>query len=539
MPDGLSLAICAAVFYVCLVALLLRLYASLGGPLDRSDASPRARVDGVDGVDEPVPRSNVVGMRIARSLAAAFGLVVLATLIAWVPGLKLLAETDIVLVYLVAITVAAARFGRVAAVATSALSVAAFDVFFVEPVWTFVVADSRHVLTFAMMFVVGVFVSAVATRLRQQELDARERERRTQSLLALTRVTSAADDAAAISAGLEEHAALAFSCRAAILPAAHRPPVDALVLPLRETQVLALSSPDGAPFTLDAAQRELADAFVRQAAAAYERLRLADDARAVAMRRRTEEIRTSLLSTVSHDLRTPLASITGAATTLIAELRTDGDGAHLGTQLADKDRRALLELVADQAFQLERLVSSLLDMNRVEAGALILRKEWVPLEEIVGSALARTRARLAPRTIRTSLARGVPMLHVDPVLFEQVLVNLLENAAKHTPAHSVVTVEATADHAGVHVAVVDDGAGVPPGVDVFEKFVRGPGAGGGGLGLGLAICRSIVTSHGGVIDAARGVGDVGVRFAIEMPLPPPAPHMPEHDQGGAIAMGAR
>jgi two-component system, OmpR family, sensor histidine kinase KdpD len=230
-----------------------------------------------------------------------------------------------------------------------------------------------------------------------------------------------------------------------------------------------------------------------------------------ALKRRSEEMRASLLSSVSHDLRTPLGAITGAATTLLED----------GASLPDKDRRALLESVAEQGFALERLVASLLDMTRVESGALVLRREWIPIDELVGSALARTKARLNPRTVRTQLD-DVPLLHVDPVLFEQVLVNLLDNGAKYTRPESVIEIAAHVSGNAIEMSIVDDGPGLPAGIDVFEKFVRGPGTKAGGLGLGLAISKSVVDAHGGTITGTtRPTG--GASFIVRLPVPPTPP----------------
>ncbi len=494
-----------------------------------------------------------------HELLAAALLVITATVIAWLIGLSRLAETDVVLIYLAVITFSAVRFGRVASLVAAALAVGGFDFFFVPPFFTFTVADTRHVLTFGMMFVVGAFVSTLASRLKDQESEANVRERRTQSVLTLARATSAAQDPLSAATSLAEHAAGVFQRETAVLlpdetgtlgvaasigigalektergvvawvmqngRIAGRgtdtlPGSLVLALPLTtpssvEGVLVVLVRDRGDDSVLDPAQRDLADAFARQTGAAIKRLRLEEEARRSALKRRTEEMRSSLLSAVSHDLRTPLGAITGATTTLLDE----------EARLSDADRRALLGAVADQAFHLERLVSSLLDMTRVESGALVLRREWVPVEEVVGSAIARVRPRLGARTVATRLAPDVPLLHVDPVLFEQVLVNLLDNAAKHTPPGTRVLVDAGAAADGLEIAVSDDGPGLPPGVDVFEKFVRGPETTSGGVGLGLAICRGIVEAHGGTITAeARPEG--GARFSIRLPLPPPPPKAP-------------
>ena len=232
---------------------------------------------------------------------------------------------------------------------------------------------------------------------------------------------------------------------------------------------------------------------------------------AARVRKQTDEMRSSLLSAVSHDLRTPLAAITGAATTLCQE------GA-----IPESERHELLESIAQEAFRLERLVSGLLDMSRIEAGALVPKREWVPLEEIVGSALSRTEAQLEPRSVSTVIDDDVPLLHVDAVLLGQALVNLLENSAKHTPPTTHVDVRVARRGSNVEIRVADDGPGLPAGLDVFEKFVRGVSTK-GGIGLGLSICKGIVDAHGGTIT----VDDApGASFRIALPIEGTAPAGP-------------
>ncbi|HEX5631992.1 MAG TPA: ATP-binding protein, partial [Gemmatimonadales bacterium] len=223
---------------------------------------------------------------------------------------------------------------------------------------------------------------------------------------------------------------------------------------------------------------------------------------------------------VSHDLRTPLAAITGAATTL----RDQGRG------LSDAQRREMIGTVCDEAERLERQVANLLEMTRLESGELELRREWVPLEEIVGSALTRLESRLEGRPITTELPDDLPIISVDPVLLEQVFLNLLENAGKHTPPGTAIDVTAKASEGEVVVEVSDRGPGLPPGGErrLFERFTRGPHS--AGAGLGLAICRAAVEAHGGTISAANRVGG-GATFRITLPRTSNVPAVP-HDPDG-------
>jgi K+-sensing histidine kinase KdpD len=227
-----------------------------------------------------------------------------------------------------------------------------------------------------------------------------------------------------------------------------------------------------------------------------------------AVRAETEELRSSLLSSVSHDLRTPLAAITGAATTL-----RDDDG------LSATTRAELLDAVCDEAERLERLLANLLDMTRLDAGAVTLKRDWIPLLEIVSGALVRVEARLPAHRVAVAIPEDLPLVSVDAVLMEQLFVNLLENAAKYTPSESPVEIQADRRGDVVEVYVSDRGAGIS--VDalesVFERFTRGPHPGIGGVGLGLPIARAIAVAHGGRLGAMVRPGG-GTRFRLVLPL---------------------
>jgi two-component system sensor histidine kinase KdpD len=257
------------------------------------------------------------------------------------------------------------------------------------------------------------------------------------------------------------------------------------------------------------------ETFANQTALAIERAHLADEAQAAEVGIETERLRNSLLSSVSHDLRTPLAAITGAVTTIL-----DGE-----SQVDARTRRELLESVREEAERLNRLVQNLLEMTRLESGALELRKDWHPVEEIIGAALGRLGRRLAGRRVHTRVPPDLPLVAVDDVLIEQVLVNLIDNALKYTPPASPITIIATATDQAVTVEIADRGPGLPPDeVDrVFEKFYRAQPGAGRGAGLGLAICRGIVRAHGGRIWAQNLPGG-GVAFLFTLPLTekPPA-----------------
>jgi two-component system sensor histidine kinase KdpD len=245
------------------------------------------------------------------------------------------------------------------------------------------------------------------------------------------------------------------------------------------------------------------------------RIRVAEaESRERTLRAKAEELRATLLSSVSHDLRTPLAAITGMATSL--------------RDVAAGAQREQLDTIVEEAQRLSRILTNLLAITKVETGAQP-RREWVPLDEIVGSSLARLEGDLAAHPLTLDVSDEIA--HIDPSLTEQLLVNLVENAAKHTPAGCAIEVRARRDGAAALIEVSDHGPGLPPGPadQVFEKFFRGRGANSGGVGLGLTVCRAIAVAHGGRIEAATRDGG-GARFRVWFPddgAPPRLDDAPE------------
>ena len=248
-----------------------------------------------------------------------------------------------------------------------------------------------------------------------------------------------------------------------------------------------------------------------------ERDQLAIDAAEARIQAETEQVRSNLLSGVSHDLKTPLAAIAGASSSLLET-----------TSLDDDTRRQLLETVADEAARLNRLLENILQMSKLDAGAAAPNKQWHVLEEIVGSALHRTDRQLETHRVSVQLPVDLPLIYVDGLLLEQLLVNLLENAARYTPQNTQVTITAALDAKNLRLSVADTGPGLPPGAEerIFEKFYRAsPTADGGrGSGLGLAICRAIAKAHGGNVTASNRPGG-GAEFVIRLPLAKNAPQV--------------
>jgi two-component system sensor histidine kinase KdpD len=479
---------------------------------------------------------------------------------------------DAAMLYLLAVVVASARLRRGPALVASLVGIASFDFFFVHPFYTFSVSDVRYVLTFAVMLVVALVMGNLTGRIRSQAESAREREQRTSALYALSRDLAAAQDREGILAAAHRSLSDTFALDAifllpdetgkVMLAGGGSPSLDereravaqwtfdhkqaagrgtstlpasmALYLPLfaseRSVGVVGLPLSHPTDFR-DPARRRLLEALAGQTAIALERLALAEHSHQAEVEVEAERLRTALLSSLSHDMRTPLASIEGAASALLQD-----------TEPTAAARRELAATIAQESQRMTRLVANLLDMIRVESGTLKVQKEWQLLSDVVGVALIRTEAQLREHPVTTSFPRDLPLVPVDEILLEQVFVNLLENAAKHTPPGTPIDVGAEAGSGEVIAYVADRGPGIRPGEEetIFRKFYRG-GEGTGGIGLGLTICRGIVSAHGGRIWAENRPGG-GAVFRLSLPItgtPPqlltedPAPLHPEIEVGPA------
>jgi two-component system sensor histidine kinase KdpD len=465
--------------------------------------------------------------------------------------------SDLTMLYLLGVVISAIAFGLGPAIIAALLSVATFDFLFVAPRFTFRVSEASYLVTFAVMFVVAVITGTLTARLREQRERAVLRERRIASLHRLSRDLAlrgtSADILGAVVGRLGDlpgvrAAGLVLDGRGATAVAAgdpglceseserravewmlgHGMPAElvdsgpegarGLQIPLvagtRVNAVLVVraSDPEG---ILDRDRMEMIRAFSNLAALALERCRLAEDTRQAQTRAEAERARSALLSSVSHDLRTPLAAITGAASTL----------ADRNLQVDEGVRKALAETISQEAARLNRLIGNLLEMTRLESGTIRVRKEWQSMEEIVGASLDRLASELGGREIRISRLRDLPLIPMDGVLFEQVVCNLVENAHKYSGAGEPIDIQATVTGDTLRLEVADRGKGLAPGEEerVFEKFYRGTGvAGQPGAGLGLAICRGIMEAHGGTIKARRRPGG-GSLFVVTLPVQGAAP----------------
>jgi two-component system sensor histidine kinase KdpD len=475
-----------------------------------------------------------------------------------------LTPNSVSLAFLTAVLAAAAWFGLGPSLYACVASVLAYNFFFLPPLYTFVIADPENVVALFFFLIAALIASNLAARMRAQTLSARERSRVTEQLYQFTRKIAAAPDlddllwatAYQVAVMLEVRVVLlmpqdgTLSVRAGYPPedqldrdnlaaaswawqsdrpagrgSDNLPGVSWLFLPLRTGRgpvaVIGLERDrPGALLTPD--QRRLLDALTDQAALAIERVHLSQDLERSRVMAETERLRSALLTSISHDLRTPLASILGAASSLES----------YGPLLDEGDRRDLLGTIHAEAERLNRFVANLLDMTRLEAGALSPHMEEADLGEIAASALSRAGAILAGHQAVLDLEPGIASARLDAVLFEQVLFNLLDNAAKYAPAGTTITLRVKQSRAGLLVKVLDEGPGLPEGghISVFEKFTRFHGADRQrpGTGLGLAICRGFIEAMGGSISAANRTdrGDPalpGAVFTIILPASPGSP----------------
>ncbi|MCG3203608.1 MAG: Sensor protein KdpD [Elusimicrobia bacterium] len=453
------------------------------------------------------------------------------------------------MIYLLGTLVVATRGRRGPSALCATLGVLCFDFFFVPPRFTFSVADAQYIWTFLVMFITAMVISHLTIRLRSEAESAREGHRRTAMMHAFTQQLSSArslEDVLGMAvrqisevfnsdvviflpnstARLETYANSGKNIptekevgiaqwaydqkQPAGLSTQSVPSDSSLYVPLLGTEgavgVMSIR-PRVKDQMMVTEQRLLLDSLAQQIALALEVERLQENAKKTEVEVETERLRSSLLSSVSHDLRTPLTAIVGLASTLLEneEMRKSPKG--LG----------LLQTIQTEGQRLSRLVQNLLEATRLESGAVQIKKERYPLEEIVGSALGRLEKSLHGRKVDVKLPRDLPAVPLDGMLIEQVFINLLENAIRHTPARSTIDIGATLQQGMVSVTVADRGPGLNEAdvERVFEKFFHDRSS--SGAGLGLAICRAIVLAHGGKIWAENRTGG-GALFRFTLPI---------------------
>ncbi|MDC8758682.1 two-component system sensor histidine kinase KdpD [Janthinobacterium fluminis] len=487
----------------------------------------------------------------------------LLTAAASLPLLAYLDLANIAMLFLLTVVLVAVRLGRGPAALASLVGVAAFDFGFVPPRFSFAVGDIQYLVTFGVMLAVGLITGHLTADLRFQARVASHREARARALYEFARDLSGVLQTEQIVEITRNYIQRAFQARATLLvpddaghlhlaqpgadAAGGAPEIDAgiaqwafdhaeaagsgtdtlpasnvfylpLIAPMRTRGLLALL-PENRRWLLVPEQRQHLDTFAALAAIALERVHYIDVAQGALVQMESERLRNSLLAALSHDLRTPLTSLVGLAESLAMSKPP------LSAPQLDMARS-----LQGETLRMSALVANLLDMARIESGQVRLNLQWQALEEVVGSALRASRPQLLAHTVRTRLAAGLPLVRFDAVLIERVLCNLLENAAKYTPAGSTITAAAELSGQYLQVTVYDNGPGLPPGREeaVFEKFTRGERESAKpGVGLGLAICRAIVEAHGGKIRAGQSPQH-GAAIVFTLPLGTP-PAMPELD----------
>ncbi|WP_151720139.1 sensor histidine kinase [Gemmobacter serpentinus] len=471
---------------------------------------------------------------------------------------------NIAIVFLMAVLTSAATAGLWPALFASIMAALIFNFFFLDPVYTFVIRDPESVVALVFFLGAAVLTSNLTARVHRQARVARQRARTTEDLYHFSKrlaVAGTLDDVLWVSVNhmatiLRVNSVIllpeggSVSVRAGFPPddtlagsdiaAAHwawehnrpagrgadtLPGAKRLYMPLRTGRmtvgVVGLDSDRPGPL-LSPDQSRIFDALADLAALAIERIQLVEDLERARVSAEADKLRSALLTSISHDLRTPLAGIMGAADTLHDYFDA----------LPEEDRRALLSTIQDESERLNRFIANLLDMTRIESGLTTPNLVATDIGEVIGASIARVSHIADGHRLETSVAPGIPLLRLDPVLMEQVLFNLLDNAAKYAPTGSAIRVEAWRDNGSVVVRVTDEGPGIPPAdlSRVFDMFyrVRKEDSVQAGTGLGLAICRGFVEAMGGTIGASNrsgtgaevGAGQTGAIFTIRLPVPP-------------------
>jgi two-component system sensor histidine kinase KdpD len=500
------------------------------------------------------PESDRTTLR--RGYIAAAAIIAACTALAWALFPYFSAVT-LSMIYLAGVVCVAAWHGRGPSILASVLGVMAFDFCFIPPYLTFAVHDTQYLFTFAVMLGTGLLISTLTGRLTFQASLARKREQQAAALSELSRALLGIEQVAhlnrirsqlehllygdvfvlvstnepqrnqsaltpvEITPGILDHHEQAVAdwvvqhSQPAGMGTDTLPSVPVLFVPLTTTGspcgVLGVRARRPA-IHVSPDQFRIIETVAGQVALAVQRIRSVEAARQAQLRFEREQLRSALLSAVSHDFRTPLAAIAGAGSTL----------AESGHALSHESRKELADSIVAETDRLNRLVSNLLDMTRLEAGSMELDREWHPLDDIVATVVRRLSRVLEAHRLTIEVPRSLPLVFLDELLFHQVLVNLLENAALHTPQNSEIRIAAGQCDNGIWLEVADTGLGFSPGdaERIFEKFYQGEHRKVRfGTGLGLAICRGIVELHGGKIHASNRSGG-GAVFRIELPQPP-------------------
>jgi two-component system sensor histidine kinase KdpD len=514
------------------------------GPIDvyfvNSEARPSSKQP------EPFWQPHRPWRRYLLGIALVAGATVLCALVA-----PYISPTNLVVVYLLSTVVAAVFLGRGPAILTSVLSVVVFDFFFVPPSLTLAVSDTEYILTFLGLLAVSLVISYLTAQVREQADAAQKREAQTAALYELGHDLTAAVGLEAVAKTIIDHIGQIYSREVALflpensdlklymasqdLSVAENelavanwsfehsqqagrgtdtlPDASMYYQPLKTTRgvigVLGIK-PIGMNTYLSPDQKRILDAFTNQVALAIEGAQLVEQAHQTELLEVTEKLQTALLNSISHDLRTPLVSITGALSSM----------EEAGPALDEEVRKSLIETAREEAERLNRLVGNLLDITRLEAGAMQLHREACDVQELIGSALEQIGTPLKNRQVNVEISPKVPLVSLDFVLFSRVLVNVIDNALKYSPLEKTIEIRARVSKQDLEISIADRGEGIP--VDdlerIFDKFYRVQRPDNvSGTGLGLSISKGIVEAHGGSISAENRRGG-GAIFTIRVPL---------------------
>lgn len=470
---------------------------------------------------------------------------------------NLLDHSNLIMIYLLCIVYIASRFGKGPSITASVLCVLCFDFFFLPPQFTLEIAGTQFILTFLIMMFIALLISTLTSQVQSQAQAAKIRELRSEALHALSHELSLTRgktkllrvaikhiknvfDADAI-AFLPDKTGKLFQCageelklttntndvaswvfanqRMSGLGQGKHESERTLFLPLQGSKeiqgVLQIIPRANEEIRFSIPDLEFIQTFANQTALCMELASLTEQNQEAQLQIESEQLRNALLSSVSHDLRTPLATITGASSSLLVNKAS----------LSDTDKDELAQVILEESEHMTQLVRNLLEMTKLESGSTNIKKTWQNVEEIIGTALARLEKQLGDRRIVITIADNLPLLAMDEVLMQNVLLNLLENCIKYTPAQSPIEIDARKEGNVIRIEVRDRGRGLKDGEErlLFTKFYRSSHNGKQpGFGLGLAICKAIVNLHGGSIRASRREGG-GSIFSLELPIDPNQP----------------